>query len=232
MDTSVIKEKLLKGSLAGMLRVVLAIPFYLVLTPYALSQLGTTMFGIWSFNTVIISLVNLTDFGFKNSLVRQVAVNVDNKTEIRRYFSATFWIYLVLAGLLLGMIFLFTDDLVANVLRVPAGLHDEAVFVFLISAASFALRFLAAPFQAVIEGHQEHFYSQFISLGWLIFNSVGSIAVLAIQPDVYSLGVVSIASNLLVLLLFIWRTKQRFPFVFRRGGSQKSDSALRWKAQH
>jgi len=216
MDATVLKNKLLKGSLAGMLRVILAVPLYLILTPYALSRLGTVIFGIWSFNTVIISLVNLTDFGFKNSLVRQVAANIDNEDEIRRYFSATFWIYLVLAMILLTGIFLFADDLVAKVLRVPAELHDEAVFVFLISAASFALRFIAAPFQAVIEGHQEHFYSQMISLVWLVSNAAGSIAALALQPDVYSLGIVSIASNLLVFLLFARRIRMRFPFVLKQ----------------
>ncbi|MEZ4601744.1 MAG: oligosaccharide flippase family protein [Syntrophotaleaceae bacterium] len=216
MDFAVLKDKLLKGSLAGLLRVVLAIPLYLVLTPYALSRLGTAMFGIWSFNTVIISLVNLTDFGFKNSLVRQVAANIDDEGEIRRYFAATFWIYLVLAIIFLIAIFMFASDLVTDVLRVPSDLHDEAVFVFVVSAASFALRFIAAPFQALIEGHQEHFYSQMISLVWLLINSAGSIVALALQPDVYSLGAVSIASNLLVFFLFSRRALQRFPFVLKR----------------
>lgn len=218
-----LKNKLLKGSLAGMLRVGLAIPLYLVLTPYALSRLGSAMFGIWSFNTVIISLVNLTDFGFKNSLVRQVATNIDNQNEIRRYFSATFWMYLVLSILLQILIYLFSDVLVAEVLRVPPQLHDEAVFVFMISAASFALRFLAAPFQAVIEGHQEHYYSQGVSLVWLLLNSIGSLVALAFQPDVYTLGVVSLLSNLIVLILFFRRIWHKFRFVF--SGLARVDSA-------
>lgn len=216
MDITVLKDKLLKGSLAGLFRVVLAMPLYLVLTPFALSRLGTALFGIWSFNTVIISLVNLTDFGFKNSLVRHVAANLDDEGKVRRYFSATFWIYLVLAMILLVVIFLFADEMVESVLRVPGKLHDEAVFVILVSAASFTLRFLAAPFQAVIEGHQEHYYSQLISLVWLVLNSAGSIAALALRPDVYSLGVVSIVSNLLVFLLFVRRIWKRFPFVLKQ----------------
>ena len=215
MEITVLKDKLLKGSLAGLFRVTLAIPLYLVLTPYALSRLGTDLFGIWSFNTVIISLVNLTDFGFKNSLVRHVAANLGDEGEIRRYFSATFWIYLMLTVVLLLVVFWFTDEMVKNVLRIPVELHDKAIFVFHVSAVSFASRFLAAPFQAVIEGHQEHYYSQLVSLIWLVLNSAGSIAALALQPDVYSLGVISIASNLLAFFLFACRIWKRFPFVLK-----------------
>lgn len=213
MDSSVLKEKLLKGSLAGVLRVGLAIPLYLFLTPYALSRLGTAIFGIWSFSTIIISLVNLTDFGFKNGLVRYVAMNHDHEKEVSRYFSATFWMYCLLSTVFMILIVVFSDYIVLRLLHVPQVYYEEARFVILISAVSFALRFLATPFQAVIEGFQEHYYSQSISLVWLVVNSAGSILALAIFPNVYALGVVSIVANILVVLLMVYRVRTRFPFV-------------------
>lgn len=216
MDIHALKDKLLKGSLAGFLRIVLAIPLYLVLTPYTLSRLGTDLFGIWSFNTIIISLVNLTDFGFKNSLVRHVAANIDDEMEICRYFLATLWIYIILSIILLATIFLFTDDIVKHILHIPIKLQEEAIFVFIISAVSFIFRFISAPFQAVIEGYQEHFYSHLISLIWLVLHSIGSIVALIIKPDVYSLGLVSICSNILVFFLFIHRILKQFPFVLKQ----------------
>jgi O-antigen/teichoic acid export membrane protein len=223
MDSSVLKEKLLKGSLAGVLRVGLAIPLYLFLTPYALSRLGTAVFGIWSFSTIIISLVNLTDFGFKNGLVRYVAMNHDREEEVGRYFSATFWMYCLLSAFFVTFVLVFFDDIVLRLLHVPPVYFKEASFVILISTVSFALRFLATPFQAVIEGFQEHYYSQFVSLVWLVVNSAGSILALALYPNVYSLGVVSIVANVLVVILLVVRVRKRFPCarVFMGGVDRK-----------
>lgn len=226
MDSALLKDRLMKGSLAGMLRVGLAMPLYFLLTPYALSRLGTAMFGIWSFSTIVISLVNLTDFGFKNSLIRYVAMNLDKKEEIGRYFSAAFWMYGGLSVAFMTLVALCSDDLVSRLLRVPPQYRDEAVFVILVSAASFALRFLAAPFQSVVEGFQEHFYSQSVSLIWVLANSAGSLVALALRPDVYALGAVSVAANVMVLVLFVHRVRTRFPFARILPGSFDRAAAL------
>lgn len=226
MDSAVLKDKLMKGSFAGMLRVGVAIPLYFVLTPYALSRLGTVMFGIWSFSTIMISLVNLTDFGFKNSLIRYVAMNLDRKEEIGRYFSAAFWMYSLLSVVFMTFIVLFSGEIVSRLLRVPPQYHNEATFVILVSAGSFALRFIASPFQSVIEGFQEHFYSQSVSLCWVVVNSAGSMVALALRPDVYTLGAVSVAANVMILVLFVLRVRARFPFARILPGSFDRTAAL------
>lgn len=226
MDNAALRDKLLKGSLAGVIRVGLAIPFYLVLTPYALSRLGVVMFGIWSFSTIIISLVNLTDFGFKNSLVRYVAVNINQEEVIAKYFNTAFWMYTLLSIVFVASIVVFSDYIVTELLRVPPTYYYAARFVVIISAISFALRFLATPFQAVIEGFQEHYYSQAVSLSWLIVNSVGSLIALAVKPNIYTLGFVSVAANVLVVALFVLRVRSRFPFARILLGAFDKVSAL------
>jgi O-antigen/teichoic acid export membrane protein len=160
----------------------------------------------------MISLVNLTDFGFKNSLVRYVAANLDRKEEIGRYFNTAFWIYLLLSLGFIALTVLFLDEIVSHILRVPAEYYRETSFVITISAVSFGLRFLASPYQSVIEGFQEHFYSQLVLIAWLVVNSGASLAVLALKPSIYALGAVSIASNLMVVAFFILRVRRRFPF--------------------
>ena len=210
MDRAVLKNKLLKGSLAGVIRMTLAIPLYLVLTPYALSRLGSAMFGIWSFSTIMISLINLTDFGFKNSLVRFVAMNLDRKEDIHKYFNAAFWMYFVLSIVSILLTWFFSEVIVTQILRVPLKYSNEAAFVIMVSTVSFALRFLATPFQSIVEGFQDHFYSQSVSLVWLIVNSAGSMIALAVKPDIYTLGMVSIVSNVIVVMLFVDRVRRRY----------------------
>lgn len=213
MEHSILIDKLLKGSLVGMLRVGLAIPLYLFLTPFTLSKLGTDMFAIWSFSTIMISLVNLTDFGFKNSLVRYVAGNIDNHEEINRHFRAALWLYTAMSILIFILTVIFADLMVSRLLHLHKNYHSVGVFVLIVSAASFSIRFLATPFQAVIEGHQDHYYSQFVSLLWLVANFAFTIAALMISSDVRILGMVSVAANLLFPLLFIYRVHKRFLFI-------------------
>ncbi len=222
MERAVLVDKLLKGSLVGILRVGLAVPLYLVLTPFMLSKLGVDMFGLWSFSTIMIGFVSLTDFGFKNSLVRYIAGNLDRHDGINRHFSAAFWLYATMSIFVIFITLLFVNVIVSQLFGIQDRYHDLGVFVLIVSAVSFSIRFLATPFQAVIEGYQEHFYSQFVSLLWLIVNFVGTIIALMITPDLRVLGIVSIAANLLFPVMFIYRVRKRFPFLnVRFGGIDK-----------
>ena len=83
--------------MAGLIRVALAIPVYLLLTPAVLHALGPEQFGIWAFSTLIISLMNVTDFGLKDSLVYHVAKHSEQPEEARRCFSVTLWSYIGIA---------------------------------------------------------------------------------------------------------------------------------------
>ena len=60
MDLALVKHRLLQGSLVGLARTALAVPIYLVLTPFLLRALGPNFFGIWSFGAIIMSVLALT----------------------------------------------------------------------------------------------------------------------------------------------------------------------------
>src|SRR4030095_7547521 len=95
----------------------------------------------------------------------------------------------------------------------PPGYRTEASFVLVITAIGFGTRLLALPFQSVIEANQEHYYSQLVSLMWLIIYAIGTALALVVRPDVYALGVVTLFSNLAVLVLFVLRQRGSFPFL-------------------
>ncbi|WP_434130536.1 hypothetical protein [Methylocaldum sp. GT1BB] len=213
MDVQTVKRSFLSGSLVGLARVGLAVPLYLVLTPFVLDKLGSEMFGIWSFSTLVVSLITLTDFGFKNSLIYHVAGHIKRPEEVNRFFNVAFFFYLI--AVLSAMVAIVALDSlwVARLLNVPISLQREAHFVLVITAIGFGLRFLAIPWQALVEAHQEHFFSQIVMLVWLAVNFVSTLVALEIRPDIYSLGVAGIVPNLLVFLMYVWRTKQQFPHI-------------------
>ena len=211
MHLRALQQKLLYGSLTGLTRIALAVPLYFVLTPLVLHTLGPEQFGIWSFSTIIISLMNLTDFGLKNSLIYHVAKHADQPSEVRRYFSTTMWMYIALSSLALLATTLWGADMMCALLKVPDHYRGEAVFVLWMTVAGFVWRLLATPYQALLEGHQELSSSQLISLAWLVVYFVGSLAALAVTPTIYGLGLAGLAGNVFVFLAYFWMARRRFP---------------------
>lgn len=213
MDTVTLKAKLLRGSRLGLVRVMLAIPLYLVLTPLALNQLGTPLFAIWSFQTMVAALFNLSNFGFTNGLVFHLARRLDEKDEINRYFNVAFFAFLLLGCVISTLILIGSGVFSTEVLKVPDYLHEEAIFVLNITAISLCFSLMASPYRAILEAHQEHGYVQAISLAWLLFYFLGSMVALWVQPGVYSLGAVLLLSHGLYWLAFYWRARRHAPFL-------------------
>lgn len=210
MDLVSLKRKLAMGSIVGSLRVVLAVPLYLLLTPFMLHELGPEMFGLWSFSTLIISVMTLTDFGFKNALVYHVAQSDGRPDEINGHFNVAFWTYLAMAALIFSLTAAFGSFVVNEILAVPQRLATEASFVLWVTALSFGIRFVAIPYQAVVEGNQEHAVSQLILLAWLIVYFAGTLLALAMYHNLYALGAVNVFANMVVMVAFVWRVKARY----------------------
>lgn len=211
MEFDTLKKKLLSGSLASMLRVSLAIPAYMVTTPFVLNHLGAELFGLWSLATLIMSLMALTDFGFKNTLVSQVAGNLSDKTHINEHFNMTFLAYLIISLVVIVITLLFGEGFARSVLRIHPTHLTEAHFLLVVTAFGFGLRFVSMAFQAVEEGHQEHAPVQVILLLWLALHFGGTIIALTIRPDIYALGIAAIIPNGAVLMAFSWRKSKYYP---------------------
>lgn len=213
MELKQLKTKLAQGSLAGLVRVGLAVPLYLIMTPFVLRTLGPELFGLWSFGTLVISVMTLTDFGFKSALIYHIAGDPSDHLRVNQYFNVAFLSYLIMALIVLMLAFFFGDEIVFHLLRIPDELQAKAWFVLWITAASFGLRFLSIPYQALVESHQEHATVQVVLLGWLLANFAGTLIVLSVQPDIYALGFVSLCSNAFVLLAFRLYVSKSYPWV-------------------
>ena len=213
MDTAALKSKMIRGSRLGLVRVSLAIPLYLVLTPLALNELGTSLFAIWSFQTMVMALFTFSNLGFSNSLVYHVAQRLDEHQEVNRYFNVVFFAFFILGSLLAISILVGSGTFAARILSVPEDMYDAAVFVLNVTAVCLWLKFVASPYQALLEAHQEHGFVQAVALAWLLLYFLGSVMVLLLWPGVYSLGAVMLLCQLLNLVAFYWRVRVQAPFI-------------------
>ncbi len=213
MDLPTIKEKIFAGSVVGFLRIGLAIPVYLILTPIILNTLGAERFGLWSFSTIIISMLNLADFGFKNSLVYHVARQHEDKEAVSQHFATAILLYLSVSSLIALVMLLFQREIIEKALQVPSHLFEEAQFLLIVTVIAFIVRMMAIPYQSMLEGHQEISWSQSVFLLWMFAYVSAVFIALFLRPDIYGLGIASLFSNVVILLGFYGVTKWRIPFL-------------------
>lgn len=213
MDSAGVKSKLKRGAFSGGTRALLAVPIYLLLTPFMARRLGPEQFGVWSFGSILVNVFSFTDFGLTSSLIFHTARDMNDEERVNSYFNSVFWSYLALALLVFGATLALAKPLVSGLLRVPPGHQADAAYVLTIFAAGFGARFVALAFQGVIEGHQEYAYSQFVYIQWLIINAVGTCLILWLSPNLHALGMVSLCGNLFILYAFALGVRRRFPHI-------------------
>lgn len=211
MDISEIKKNIFKSSIVGVFRVLLAIPMYLILTPFVLNTIGVDDFAIWSFHTIAVNIILLGDFGFKNSLIYFLAKNINRTDKQIKYLSNSIFIFVSISVVLGVVVWLIVPYVVANLIGLSGLKYDKAVFVLYTITVSFLLRFLATPYQSILEGNQKLYYSQYIMTTWLISNFLFTIISLSIYPTIYCLAISNIFPNLIVFMLYRFHSMKDYP---------------------
>lgn len=214
MNVQQIKNNIFKSSVIGIARVIIAIPLYLILTPFVLNRLGVEDFAIWSFSTIIISLISLGDFGFKNSLIYHIAQNINSKSKQNIYFNNALVIFIVIATSIIIFTILFSPYFSSHILEVPAERVDKAIFVLTIIAVSFSFRLVATPYQAIIEAHQKIYYSHYVMIAWLVSNFIFTIIALSISSSIYYLAIASLLPNIIVFLMYYFKARNDYDHIF------------------
>lgn len=213
MDVSTLKGKMFSGAVVGLMRMGLAVPVYMVLTPIMLNTLGAERFGLWSLSTMMVSALNMMDFGLKSSLVYHVAQVRDNHDAVARHFTATVKMYLIISVCVVGAILLWHQALIDNLLRVPAHLCEEAKFLLIVTVVAIGVRMMAIPYQGVLEGFQELSLSQSVFVVWLLAYSIAISIALLVRPDIYGLSYALLFSNVFILIGFYTVSRSRLPFL-------------------
>lgn len=223
MDVPTLRGKIFSGAVVGLLRMGLAVPIYLVLTPIMLDTLGTERFGLWSLSTMVVSALNMMDFGLKSSLVYHVAQVRDDRDAVARHFTATAIMYLFIGACVVGAMLLWHRALIENLLQVPTHLFEEAKFLLIVTIVAIGVRMMAIPYQGVLEGFQELSLSQSVFVVWLLVYSIAISITLMVRPDIYGLSSALLFSNLFILIGFYGVARSRLPFLrFTSRGMQTS----------
>jgi O-antigen/teichoic acid export membrane protein len=139
---------------AGRLLVTTLVVFWV--TPFALQVLGPVQFGIWALTGVLTTYTSLGDFGMSRALIKFVA-ELDARDEIgkiNRMVSSALVIFSAWALLGWAVFIAAREFIVINLFRIPATLHDDAMFVFVGVVSIALLDLISGMFSSILDGLQ------------------------------------------------------------------------------
>ncbi len=180
------------------MRVVIAVPIMLAITPYTLRTLGKEEFGIWALVGVISSYAQLSDFGITESLIKFFA-EYKAKGELQRLnqlLNTALMTYLLIGAVFCTLFIKIMPFVVDKVLSVPTSLSAKALSVFSIAIVLFFVDMLMGVFGSLINGFQRMGYTNAIALASTILTATGTVLFLAngygIQGLVYNNAIITL----------------------------------------
>lgn len=192
------KRQIAGGALIGYVAIAINILAGLLYTPWMISVLGNSDYGLYTLATSLISIF-MFDFGISAAVSRFVAREhvAGNEDGVRRILGIVYRLYflidLVIAGILI-CVFFFVDVLYAGL--TPEELDKLRVILVIVGAYNLIV-FPATPFTGILTA-----YEQFVPLKLCdIFNKLFSIACIVIAlcmgGGLYSLVLLTALSGLL-----------------------------------
>jgi O-antigen/teichoic acid export membrane protein len=200
-----------RNALSGGGRYAIGALLGLIVTPYALSVLGTERFGLWAVAGAVLTVVRLLDLGLGRAMTRAVAgaMGRGSPGTARPALDVGRGMLALIGASLAATVFVLRGPIVGALLHVPPALTSEAGFVIVGTAAVGALEGLFAPSRAVLDGVGRMDLSNGIDTVQRILSALGVVVVLwagwGLQGLVWKNMLLALGTGL-VLVLVVRRT--------------------------
>ena len=174
-----ISGKVIRNTLYNTLGRFWGVIIALFLTPYIISHLGIERYGVWAFVSALIGYFGLLDFGVSASFVRYIAeFNAKKDCRSINELVNTGFVFYSLFGLAIFLLAVNYLPPLVGFFKIPSGLMDEAMFVFLTGIFIFMFSNAISPFSAIPSGLQRMDVQNGLSIALSLPNVAGTIFVL------------------------------------------------------
>ena len=151
------KPSLRLNILASYLSQIYLIIISIAILPFYIKYMGAEAYGLVGFFAMLQGLFNLLDFGLTPTISRQTAqynAGVENALNFRRLFRALSLIFLVIAILGGGALYLLDNYIATHWLKLNNLNIDEVLFCLQVMAICVALRWMTGLYRGVISGFE------------------------------------------------------------------------------
>ena len=179
----------------------------LVYTPFMLTRLGKSEYGLFSLVNSIVAYIYLLDLGFGNAVIRynskyMIEENEDGRKKVNGMFLS---LYLVLAliSIVIGTIIYFN---LGKMMSKSLSVHEvmETKQMFMVAIVNISLSFPLSIFNSIITAHEKFVYIKLLNLIRTIMNPAIMIMVLLFGYRAFGMVIGSTVFNLLLGLVNVF----------------------------
>lgn len=175
----------------------------LVAMPILIKQLGTDRFGVLLISWAFIGYFSLFDLGLSRALTKLIADQLGAAREER--VPSLAWTALALMavlGLCGSLIVGFSSKwIVLSVLKIPEGLHSEALGAFYLLACSLPLVTVTAGFRGILEAYQRFGLINAARVAMGVVTFAGPLMVLPFTRSLVAVVAVLVAGRGIALIV-------------------------------
>lgn len=184
----------------------------LLLTPFILTVLGPSAYGIWILIPVLAGYFGLLDFGFATSFAKHIA-EYDARGDqrgVNGVFTAGLAFYLGLTATAIAVVFL-GSDLILDYLRIPSDLAADARFALQVGIIAFLASNLIVVYLSVINGLQQMHVSNAIMIFMSGCNTAGCVLVLMVGFGLRGLVVNQLVTHVIGIVATAYFAHRLYP---------------------
>lgn len=199
-------DKVIKNTLYYALSQIASMVLLFFLTPFIISKIGESQFGIYALVIGFTGSFGLLDLSLSSSFVKFISENYNRKEfeRLNHTVNTGFLFYFVFSTLICSAGFLFTDKIL-SLINIPQDLYDIAKNAFYIALAVFFINNVFTIYASVLISIQKMFITSITSAVLGVFNFIFVIVLLSIGYGLTAILVIQLivaALNSAVLFLY------------------------------
>jgi len=203
-------SQLKKGAFLSYITIILTNGIGLLLTPFMISKLGDSEYGLYTLIGSLIGYISVLDFGLNNTIIRFVAkyrAKNDRKSE-ENFLATSMLIYAVIAGIILiaGVALYLNIESVFKKLTTEE--LEKAKIMFAILILNLAITLPGGAFGAVCSAYEHFIFPRAVNIIKYLTRSLMIIGLLLYGGKSISIVVLDTVVNIIVIAIdFYYITK-------------------------
>ena len=198
-------RQLLRSAISNYLGRFINVGVWLLLTPFILDRLESTLYGLWMLVGSVMSYASLLEFGVAGAITKYIAEYwaKGQSDEAQKLVGTALLIYLVLGSIAVA-ISIAVAPLFSRVFNVPPENHSTALWLVILAGLGTGLAIPSSSTTAVLRGLQRFDILNLIGIITTLLLAGSTVVVLLLGGGVIGVAATGIAVNLLMLAPSIW----------------------------
>ena len=191
----------------------------ILLTPFIISNLGNSEYGLYSLFGALVATISIFDFGLNNAVIRFVAkYKAENNKEKEELFLGHIILLYILVTVVISVVGFFVynnlDDMFSNSLTQSE--LSKGKDIFLILVFNLAITLPGGVFSGICRGYEKYIIPQIVNILRILIRAILILVLLKFGGDALAIVILDTVLNITIMSILayysLFKLKVRFSF--------------------